>query len=76
MPLAQKVVIKDVVFFASEGGVGVAPRGEYDMAECGDCRLEFCSCDGGQKKFTLSLDAVRQHLSEGRMAVVAAARRA
>lgn len=50
-----------------------APSGEYDLTCEDGCRICFCHCQE-KIQFSLSIDAVIQHLTEGRIALKAGAK--
>ena len=43
-----------------------APCGDYEVTAAENARLHFCQCDGAAQ-FFLSIDAVMQHMNEGRI---------
>ncbi len=64
-----RAIVKDEIFYSDDGASQQAPCGEYTIDRRCDC-VRLCTCNG-DNAFTLSLDAFIQHLSEGRIAVVA-----
>ncbi|MEQ8179981.1 MAG: hypothetical protein RIC52_18795 [Amphiplicatus sp.] len=69
MPSASKAVIRDCVVYANGKGPAIAPVGEYDITRVSDCEIGFCNC-ATSHAFSMSVDAVHQHLCEGRMRLV------
>ncbi|MBB5518061.1 hypothetical protein [Amphiplicatus metriothermophilus] len=66
MPQATRAVIRDGVFYANGCGLAAAPAGEYEIVRLSVCEILFS--DGAHARaFTLSVDAVAQHLCEGRL---------
>ncbi|MEE2690694.1 MAG: hypothetical protein VX640_04035 [Pseudomonadota bacterium] len=66
MPSASKALIRDCVVYANGRGPAVAPVGEYDITRLSDCEIGFCNC-ATRHAFSMSVDAMQQHLCEGRM---------
>ena len=64
----SKAVVKDPIDCNATGGCQKAPRGEYivdNQCDCVELRRR-----SGEQRFTLTLDAFIQHLTEGRIAFV------
>ncbi|MEZ5920963.1 MAG: hypothetical protein R3C60_06380 [Parvularculaceae bacterium] len=64
---AQHAMIKDALPAHAGEETVMAPRGDYEIEDCGHC-VGLCHC-ATKNRFTLSFDAFLQHLSEGRIAV-------
>lgn len=69
MPVASRAVIRDCVVYANGQGPARAPIGEYDISRLSDGEIGFSS-RATQHAFSMSVDAVQQHLCEGRMRLV------
>lgn len=66
MSTASKAVVRETVQYANGRGPALAALGEYSISRGADGAIVF----HGANDFTLSLDAVCQHLFEGRIALV------
>ena len=72
MASATKALIRDNVFYYTEDHRARAPFGLYTICRTGDC-VSFCSCRDDEE-FTMSIDAVIQHLAEGRISLLGGAK--
>lgn len=66
---SKKAIVRDGVYYGAEDGPAPAPAGEYAMRLAGDARVRF-DCSNRRAAFSLSLDAVLQHVREGRLLIV------
>lgn len=69
MPAASKAVIRDCVVYANGAGPALAPLGEYEITRLSEAEIAF-SRPAPECAFKLSVDAILQHLCEGRMRLV------
>lgn len=70
MQPAKKAIIRDDVFYASADFPARAPYGIYALDMSENARVAFHGGAAGTH-FSLSLDAVLQHIFEGRMLLIA-----
>lgn len=66
MASKARAVVRDGVFYREETGRVAAPYGEYEICRTCDGAVSFCHC-GDARCFTLSFDALLQHVAEGRI---------
>lgn len=66
MPSASKAVIRDCVVYANGKGPAIAPVGEYEITRVSEREIGFSNA-AASCAFSMSVDAVHQHLCEGRM---------
>ena len=66
MAAAFRALVRDTVPYANDGAPRLAKLGEYGISRCGEDAIAF----HGASDFTLSLDALCQHLSEGRISLI------
>lgn len=64
---ASKAVIRECVHCRTGEGIFRAPAGEYEITRTSDNSIDF---SGAESRFTFSLDALLQHLCEGRIALI------
>lgn len=73
MAAASKAFVRERVFFnGGDGRAHAAPFGEYDIARADDDAVSFTQKDS-TSAFTLSLDALIQHICEGRISLIGGA---
>lgn len=66
---SKKAIICDGLYYRDGDAPVSAPAGEYAMRLAGDARVRFL-CSNRRAAFSLSLDAVLQHVREGRLIIV------
>lgn len=66
---ARKAIISGDVFYAEEARPSRAPCGEYALDVKDGARVAFARPES-DTAFSLSLDAVLQHVGEGRMRLI------
>ncbi|HXI87983.1 MAG TPA: hypothetical protein VNH64_11025 [Parvularculaceae bacterium] len=69
MAAAFKARIRESIYYRDGLAAACAPSGEYDISCAADNEIAFKSRSGACA-FTLSLDALAQHLSEGRISLI------
>lgn len=68
MPAKARAVVRGGVYFCEASGQVAAPFGEYEVCRTCDGLVSFCRC-GDDRCFTLSFDALMQHVAEGRISM-------
>ncbi|MEZ5983478.1 MAG: hypothetical protein R3C54_14345 [Parvularculaceae bacterium] len=66
MATKARAVVRDGVFYREEAARVAAPYGEYEICRTCDGAVSFSHC-GDARCFTLSFDALQQHVAEGRI---------
>lgn len=66
MASKARAVVRDGVYYCEASGQVAAPFGEYEVCRTCDGHVSFCHC-ANERRFTLSMDALTQHVAEGRI---------
>lgn len=69
MASASKALVRESVYYTQGNGPALAPFGEYEISRDNDGSVCFSSC-ATASAFRLSIDALLQHVSEGRIRLI------